>query len=142
MWVKVNTDTLVTDSEGNIHQDGLANGDYYLVEKETLDSYNLLNGPVKVTLNISEETSWNENFEYKDGVLTKHDWDQKTTKFTDDKGKDVTDTATITVTVINRKGFDLPTTGGFGTLLFSGIGVLLVVAGVGVLLSLKKKNRT
>ena len=32
-------------------------------------------------------------------------------------------------------------TGGFGTLLFSGIGVLLVVAGVGVLLSLKKKNR-
>ena len=141
VWVKVNTDTLVTDSEGNIHQDGLANGDYYLVEKETLDSYNLLNGPVKVTLNISEETSWNENFEYKDGVLTKHDWDQKTTKFTDDKGKDVTDTATITVTVINRRGFKLPTTGGFGTLLFSGIGVLLVVAGVGVLLSLKKKNR-
>ena len=133
VWVKVNTDTLVTDSEGNIHQDGLANGDYYLVEKETLDSYNLLNGPVKVTLNISEETSWNENFEYKDGVLTKHDWDQKTTKFTDDKGKDVTDTATITVTVINRKGFDLPTTGGFGTLLFSGIGALLVVGGVGVL---------
>ena len=73
--------------------------------------------------------------------MTKHDWDQKTTKFTDDKENDVTDTATITVTVINRKGFDLPTTGGFGTLLFSGIGVLLVVAGVGVLLSLKKKNR-
>ena len=47
-----------------------------------------------------------------------------------------------TITVVNRKGFDLPTTGGFGTLLFSGIGVLLVVAGVGVLLSLKKKNRT
>ena len=45
------------------------------------------------------------------------------------------------ITVINRKGFDLPVTGGFGTLLFSGIGVLLVVAGVGVLLSLKKKNR-
>ena len=47
----------------------------------------------------------------------------------------------ITANIINRKGFDLPTTGGFGTLLFSGIGVLLVVAGVGVLLSLKKKNR-
>ena len=47
----------------------------------------------------------------------------------------------VTNTIINRKGFKLPTTGGFGTLLFSGIGVLLVVAGVGVLLSLKKKNR-
>lgn len=141
VWVKVNNDTLVTDGNGDVYQDGLANGDYYLVEKKTAENYNLLKGPVKVTLNISEETSWNENFEYKDGVLTKHDWDQKTTKFTDDKGKDVTGTATITVTVINRKGFDLPTTGGFGTLLFSGIGVLLVVAGVGVLLSLKKKNR-
>lgn len=141
VWVKVNNNTLVTDGNGDIYQDGLANGDYYLVEKKTAEHYNLLKGPVKVTLNISEKTTWNETFEYKDGVLTKHDWDQKTTKFTDDKGNDVTDTATITVTVINRKGFDLPTTGGFGTLLFSGIGVLLVVAGVGVLLSLKKKNR-
>lgn len=42
--------------------------------------------------------------------------------------------------IINRKGFKLPTTGGFGTLLFSGIGVLLVVAGVGVLLSLKRRT--
>ena len=47
----------------------------------------------------------------------------------------------LKVIIKNNKGFDLPTTGGFGTLLFSGIGVLLVVAGVGVLLSLKKKNR-
>ena len=42
--------------------------------------------------------------------------------------------------VVNRKGFTLPVTGGFGTLLFSGIGVLLVLAGVGVLFSLKKKS--
>ena len=40
----------------------------------------------------------------------------------------------------NRKGFTLPVTGGFSTLLFSGIGVLLVLAGVGVLFSLKKKS--
>lgn len=44
------------------------------------------------------------------------------------------------IEVINRKGFTLPVTGGFGTLLFSGIGVLLVLAGVGVLFSLKKKS--
>ena len=48
----------------------------------------------------------------------------------------------LTVTnIINRKGFNLPVTGGFGTLLFSGIGVLLVLAGVSVLFSLKKKNK-
>ena len=46
-----------------------------------------------------------------------------------------------TITVVNRKGFDLPTTGGFGTLLFSGIGALLVVGGVGVLMSTKKKKK-
>lgn len=46
-----------------------------------------------------------------------------------------------TYTVVNRKGFNLPVTGGFGTLLFSGIGVLLVLAGVSVLFSLKKKNK-
>lgn len=46
-----------------------------------------------------------------------------------------------TTTIINRKGFNLPVTGGFGTLLFSGIGVLLVLAGVSVLFSLKKKNK-
>ena len=46
----------------------------------------------------------------------------------------------IALTVYNRKGFTLPVTGGFGTLLFSGIGVLLVLAGVGVLFSLKKKS--
>ena len=44
------------------------------------------------------------------------------------------------IKIINRKGFTLPVTGGFGTLLFSGIGVLLVLAGVGVLFSLKKKS--
>ena len=44
------------------------------------------------------------------------------------------------ITIVNRAGFDLPVTGGFGTLLFSGIGVLLVLAGVGVLFSLKKKS--
>ena len=43
------------------------------------------------------------------------------------------------IKIINRAGFTLPVTGGFGTLLFSGIGVLLVLAGVGVLFSLKKK---
>ncbi len=56
---------------------------------------------------------------------------------TDEKGKTH---GVLTTTVINRKGFNLPTTGGFGTLLFSAIGALLVVGGVGVLMSTKKKK--
>ncbi len=139
-WTKVNKDSLITGADGYVEQGGLANGEYYLVETKTAAGYNLLKAPFKVTLSIQAETTWNETSVYdENGNLLKHTVDKKTTTFTggDEGGK-----TEYTITIINRKGFDLPTTGGFGTLLFSGIGVLLVVAGVGVLLSLKKKNRT
>lgn len=138
-WTKVNKEPLKTDANGNVEQGGLANGEYYLVETKTAAGYNLLKAPVKVTLSIQATTTWTDTFIYDaNGNMLKHTVDKKNTTFSggDEGGK-----TEYTVTVVNRKGFDLPTTGGFGTLLFSGIGVLLVVAGVGVLLSLKKKNR-
>lgn len=139
-WTKVNKAPLKTNKDGYVEQGGLANGEYYLVETKTASGYNLLKAPVKVTLSIQETTTWTETNIYDDqGNLLKHTVTNKTTTFKD--GDKVSD-GVHTITVVNRKGFDLPTTGGFGTLLFSGIGVLLVVAGVGVLLSLKKKNRT
>lgn len=144
-WVKVKSD-ITTGTDGKVNVDGLANGTYYLVETKTKQGYNLLTAPVKVELSIAYKKTWTESYEEKDGVLVKSDVTKKEETFT----KDGTQTG-ITVDgktygrhvteIINRKGFNLPTTGGFGTLLFSGIGVLLVVAGVGVLLSLKKKNR-
>lgn len=138
-WTKVNKEPLKTDANGYVEQGGLANGEYYLVETKTASGYNLLKAPVKVTLSIQAKTEWVETYIYDDnGNMLKHTVDKKNTTFSggDEGGK-----TEYTITVVNRKGFDLPTTGGFGTLLFSGIGVLLVVAGVGVLLSLKKKNR-
>ena len=139
-WTKVNEAPLKTNKEGYEEQGGLANGEYYLVETKTASGYNLLKAPVKVTLSIQETTTWTKTNIYDgQGNLLKHTVTNKTTTFKD--GDKVSD-GVHTITVVNRKGFDLPTTGGFGTLLFSGIGVLLVVAGVGVLLSLKKKNRT
>lgn len=138
-WTKVNEAPLKTNKEGYVEQGGLANGEYYLVETKTASGYNLLKAPVKVTLSIQETTTWTDTYIYdENGNMLKHTVDKKTTTFKD--GDKVSD-GVHTITVVNRKGFDLPTTGGFGTLLFSGIGVLLVVAGVGVLLSLKKKNR-
>ena len=138
-WTKVNEAPLKTDAHGYVEQGGLANGEYYLVETKTASGYNLLKAPVKVTLSIQATTTWTDTFIYDaNGNMLKHTVDKKTTTFKD--GDKVSD-GVHTITVVNRKGFDLPTTGGFGTLLFSGIGVLLVVAGVGVLLSLKKKNR-
>lgn len=130
---------LVTDAQGEAKVDGLANGTYYLVETATVNGYNLLSGPVKVTIQVSYSKSWTAKDDYDGDKLVHHEETLHEEYF--GGTKDAPGNGYILTTIINRKGFKLPTTGGFGTLLFSGIGVLLVVAGVGVLLSLKKKNR-
>lgn len=145
-WILVKKD-LTTGTDGIIDTSvsgtanftgGLANGDYYLVETKTAEGYNLLTKPVEVPLYVTARTTWTTSDTFDNtGKLVKHKVD--TTVFTNDNGD--TEKPELTVTkIINRKGFNLPTTGGFGTLLFSGIGVLLVLAGVSVLFSLKKKN--
>lgn len=119
---------------------GLANGDYYLVETKTVDGYNLLTKPVKVKLDVTATTTWQKTNVYDaSGNLVKHGTVTKTTFTHTSNNGDATKTELAVAKVVNRKGFTLPVTGGFGTLLFSGIGVLLVLAGVGVLFSLKKK---
>ena len=148
-WVKVNEEALKTNSKGILEVKGLENGTYKLVETKAKDGYNLLKAPVDVSLDIAYKTTWTETDHYENGVWVKRDVTSKNEKF--DSQEEATNggkqngskdgDGVISTTIINRKGFNLPTTGGFGTLLFSGIGVLLVVAGVGVLLSLKKKNR-
>ncbi len=155
-WVRI-ASNLTTNGQGEIEVSGLANGTYYLVETQTNKGYNLLSGPVEAKLDIAYKTSWKETNDYIGGVLVKHEVTKAEEKFdknqaenefikvnggaqngtTDEKGKTH---GVLTTTVINRKGFNLPTTGGFGTLLFSAIGALLVVGGVGVLMSTKKKK--
>lgn len=137
-----------TGENGEIHVNGLKNGTYYLVETKAPTynvvengetktySYNLLKEPVKVVVNVQYEVTT------KTTIKTDANGNVTTNKIESKKyvgGEN--DSGNYKVIIKNNKGFNLPTTGGFGTLLFSGIGVLLVVAGVGVLLSLKKKNR-
>ena len=137
-----------TDENGKIHVSGLKNGTYYLVETKAPTysvtengetktySYNLLKEPVKVVVAVQYEVTTTTT------ITTDANGNVTTNKIVSEKyvgGED--DSGNYKVIIKNNKGFNLPTTGGFGTLLFSGIGVLLVVAGVGVLLSLKKKNR-
>ncbi len=130
--------TLKTDGNGEAVANGLPTGEYKLVETKTHEGYNLLTEPVNANLTLDCTTKWNDTKTFDaDGKLIKNEY-----KSTEVKNKnDDSPYNYAEILIINRKGFKLPTTGGFGTLLFSGIGVLLVVAGVGVLLSLKKKNR-
>lgn len=152
-YIKVVSD-LTTDDDGKVSYKGLANGTYWLLETKTKDGYNLLGAPVKVELSIAYKTSWKESNTYDNGTLIKNTRKEKNESFTPDQtGENVTmsngksaSTADTKgnggygTTIVNKKGFQLPVTGGFGTLLFSGIGVLLVLAGVAVLFSMKKKN--
>lgn len=127
---------LKTGDDGTAVANGLPTGEYKLVETKTREGYNLLTDPVDANLTLDYTTKWEDTKTFdSEGNLIKHDY-----KVTEVKNGE-TPYKYAAIVIINRKGFDLPTTGGFGTLLFSGIGVLLVVAGVGVLLSLKKKNR-
>ena len=135
-WLKVAT--LETKNGGVDKVSGLPAGEYKLVETKTLDGYNLLAEPVDAKLNLKYTTTWNHQQAYdENGKMVKNSYGSTTFNY-----KDATDAVKpgTTLTIVNRKGFTLPVTGGFGTLLFSGIGVLLVLAGVCVLFSMKKKN--
>lgn len=135
-WARLSTET--TNSQGIISVEGLSNGNYKLIETKTDKEYNLLQKPVDVSLTIQYETNWIPKETYEDGKLVKKTYGSTTFKSAADEN--ATLTANPVTTVVNRKGINLPVTGGFGTLLFSGIGALLVVGGIGVLMSIKKKK--
>lgn len=131
-WIKVYEKE--SGEDGKITYKGLPNGVYKWVETKTQTGYNLLKEPVDATLNVNYQAEWTVGTSYsEDGTLIKRTYNEATTTYD-------SDAAVKSYTVVNRRGFQLPVTGGFGTLLFSGIGVLLVLAGVAVLFSMKKKN--
>lgn len=133
-WIKVAT--LTTKGEGKDSVKGLPSGTYKLVETKTVNGYNLLSKPVDAKLNLTYAAGWT--------TTTTYDTYGNQTKSTITTPTYKRDGETVTpgeeIEIVNRAGFTLPVTGGFGTLLFSGIGVLLVLAGVDVLFSLKKKS--
>ena len=128
--------TLTTDAEGNIVVNGLKNGNYYLVETKTNDGYNLLKEPVKVEINVAYTTTTSTVTNTDDNGNTTSTTTVTTSTF--EGGKD--NTGTYKIEVQNNKGFQLPTTGGAGTLLASLIGILLMGGGAFVFISSRKRK--
>ena len=137
-WLKINDAPLTTDKKGNVSQSGLANGTYYLVETKTNKGYNLLKAPVKVELNIEYETTTKDEWvtdENNVKTFVKHEVTETTFKENNSSSN-----GTHTETIINKKGFTLPTTGGMGTIAITALGVALAFAGVLIIGASRKKT--
>lgn len=133
---------LTTDGEGKIQKTGLKKGTYYLVETQTVKTkdgkkYNLLKEPVKVEIKVDyvTETETTIDKDTNGNVIAATTVKNKT--FT---GGDTGSAGTFTVTVKNYTGFDLPITGGMGTVLFSIAGFALMAGAAFVLLKGRRKD--
>lgn len=120
---------------GNLHAwKGLAPGTYRLTETAAPAQYNKLTTPMEFTITADHKTNTDGSVDHIVGA-SDVSIDGTTTHFVS-----VTDdTSTyLGLTVQNKKGSTLPSTGGMGTTLFYGIGGLLVVAGGALFIA--KKN--
>ena len=85
----------------NLHLNGLAAGDYWLVETQAPEGFNKLTDPIKVTITKDGDAEWTVN------------------------KNDIPETDKI-IDVENSTGSLLPSTGGRGTIVFAVIAALLV----------------
>lgn len=89
----------------NLHLNGLAAGEYWLVETDAPAGYNKLTAPIKVTITKSG--------------------DENVNNWTLTKGEDVEQDKIIDVE--NSTGTILPETGGMGTVLFTVVAVVMIL---------------
>ena len=120
-------DTLVTLEDGVIEFSGLNVGTYVLREIEAPKGYTLNKDEIEFTIG-DEDT---------DGKLDSVAEGSKVTNVTTEDGKN---TGMVETTITNNKGFNLPSTGGMGTYIFT-IGGLVVMAGAVLLIVSSKKKR-
>ena len=127
----VKLDKMVTNTNSTILIRGLENGTYYLKETKTIANYNLLSKPFEFKVEVTETTTWAE-----DGTFTPDGSIVKKYQSTTYTPTDPTGIATI----INKKGFVLPQTGGMGYLLFCTVGIVLIAGGAMLIFGGRKKK--
>ena len=130
------------DNISTFEADKLEAGYYYVIETKAPEGYNLLTKPVEIKeLNVQYTTTWTDNKEFtKDEVwhLVKHVKTNTTFTYKDNANEEYDFTGEQTI--INKKGFTLPITGGMGTIAITALGVALAFAGVLIIGASRKKT--
>lgn len=111
---------ITTGESGQFEIVGLDSSDvYYLIETEAPSGYNKLKAPIKFVLDASGHVKYGFEAEFESAAQTNSNL----------------------ITVINKTGTELPSTGGMGTTLFYVLGSVLVLGAI-VLLVTRKRMRT
>lgn len=111
--------------DGVLKIEGLGEGTYTITELVAPDGYNLLTDPITITISASNVTFDSCTWSIKNGDT--------------DLNVDETDNTLYLLTVINKAGSTLPSTGGMGTKLFYTIGGILM-AGAAIVLVVRKRR--
>lgn len=121
------------DSNGLLTLSGLDAGTYYLTETKAPGGYNKLSAPILVEIKDLKNGIADAEPKGPNGKPEYTPANRAETEATD---------GYVPLTVVNSKGFTLPSTGGMGTVLFTAIGIVLMGGGlVLLLLYLRRRNR-
>ena len=124
--------------------DKLEAGYYYVIETKAPEGYNLLTKPVEIKeLNVQYKTEWTTTSTFKKDENGWHLVKRVKTSATFKYDKDASNTGlnfTGVQTIVNKKGFVLPVTGGMGTIAITALGVALAFAGVLIIGASRKKT--
>lgn len=119
------------DAQGKLLIKGLEEDTYVLTEVKTAEGYTLL----KDSITVDIDTSYTEGTPCGSLTATGSVDGKSTDMLTDESSAN----ALVPLTVLNTKGFDLPKTGGEGTLITTVCGVLIVGLTISLVVITRKK---
>ncbi len=132
-------DTLVSENGGIFTVKGLDTDTYYLKETKAPSGYNLLKEPVKINVKAVPKDTTKTEIYNQDGNITGGDNKVVVTLDKEDPADQIGDVAKVTIG--NKKGSILPSTGDTGSLFFYVFGAIGAVVCIIVLITKRRMNK-